>query len=95
MVYAGNMDNGHPQAKMIPAGTGKPVEFMGSTTGPKYTEQKCSGYHVTWGVRPQCAKLDINSLGAWCASKNVFEEDHAHGVRKLVTNPKLLAPISN
>jgi len=95
MAYAGNMVSGHPQAKMIPAGTGKPVEFMGSTTGPKYTEQACSEFHVTWGVRPQCAKLDINSLGAWCGSKNVFEEDHAHGVRKLVTNPKLLAPISN
>jgi hypothetical protein len=46
-------------------------------------------------VRPKCAKLDINSVGEWCKAGNVFEEDHAHGVRKLVTNPKLLAPISN
>ena len=37
--------------------------------------------------------LDINSLGAWCKAGNVFAEDHAHGVRKLVTNPMLLAPI--
>ena len=43
-------------------------------------------------VRPRCAKLDIGSLGEWCKS-NVFEEDHAHGVRELVTNPALLSEI--
>lgn len=95
LTYAGNMVNGRHQAKAIPTNTGKPVEFLGSTTGPKYNEQACSQYQVTWSVRPQCAKLDINSLGEWCKAGNVFEEDHAHGVRKLVTNPKLLAPISN
>lgn len=94
MVYANNVVNGRHQAKALPTSTGKPVEFLGSTTGPKYTEQACSQYQVTWSVRPQCAKLDINSLGEWCKS-NVFEENHAHGVRKLVVNPKLLAPISN
>lgn len=76
----------------LPQNTGKPVEFLGSTTGPKYTEQACSPYQVTWSVRPKCAKLDINTVGQWCKG-NVFNEDHAHGVRKLVTNPKLLAPI--
>lgn len=80
------------QAKAIPANTGKSVEFMGSTTGPKYTEQQCSPLQVTWSVRPQCAKLDINSLGKWCKG-NIFKEDHAHGVRKLVVNPKLLSEI--
>lgn len=76
----------------LPKNTGNPVEFLGSTTGPKYTEQACSPYQVTWSVRPKCAKLDINTVGQWCKG-NVFNEDHAHGVRKLVTNPKLLAPI--
>lgn len=90
--YKGNTANGFHQAKAFPQNTGKPVEFMGSTTGPKYTEQQCSPLQVTWSVRPQCAKLDINSLGKWCES-NVFEEDHAHGVRKLVVNPKLLSEI--
>lgn len=90
--YAGNMVNGFHQAKALPSNTGKPVEFLGSTTGPKYTEQACSPLQVTWSVRPQCAKVDINTVGKWCEG-NVFEEDHAHGVRTLVTNPKLLSRI--
>lgn len=91
-AYGGNRVNGRYQAKSLPTGTGKAQDFIGSTTGPKYTESKCSPYQVTWAVRPKCARLDINSLGEWCKS-NVFEEDHAHGVRKLVTNPKLLSII--
>lgn len=92
LSYDGNKVAGLHQAKAIPTGTGTPVEFMGSTTGPKYTEQSCSPLQVTWSVRPSCAKLDINSLGDWCGN-NVFNEDHAHGVRKLVTNPDLLSNI--
>ena len=91
-AYDGNKVNGYHQAKSLPVGTGKPVEFLGSTTGPKYSEQKCSPLQVSWSVRPHCAKVDISSLGDWCRN-NVFEEDHAHGVRKLVTNPKLLSKI--
>lgn len=91
--YDGNMVNGYHQAKAIPEGTGEPVEFLGSTTGPSYTAASvCSPLQVSWSVRPACAKLDINSLGAWCEA-NAFEEDHAHGVRKLVVNPALLSPI--
>ena len=90
--YDGNMVKGYHQPKALPTGTGKPVEFLGSTTGPKYSEQSCSPLQVTWSVRPQCAKLDINSVGEWCKA-NDFKEDHAHGVRKLVTNPKLLSVI--
>lgn len=92
LSYGGNQVNGFHQAKGIPADTGLPVQFMGSTTGPKYDAQACSPLQVTWSVRPQCAKLDINTIGKWCES-NVFEEDHAHGVRKLVTDPRLLSPI--
>jgi len=92
LTYDGNMVNGYHQAKGLPSNTGTPIEFLGSTTGPKYTEQQCSPMQVTWSVRPQCGKVDINSLGKWCEG-NVFEEDHAHGVRKLVTNPKLLSKI--
>ncbi len=92
LSYDGNQVNGYHQAKAIPNTTGKPVEFLGSTTGPSYTGQSCSPLQVTWSVRPQCAKLDINTIGKWCEA-NVFEEDHAHGVRQLVTDPKLLAPI--
>lgn len=91
-AYGGNMVKGRHQAKSLPKGTGHAIDFMGSTTGPKYTESTCSPLQVTWAVRPKCAKLDINSLGEWCKS-NEFSEDHAHGVRKLVTNPKLLSII--
>ena len=93
-AYGNNMVNGHPQAKSLPSNTGTAIDFMGSTTGPKYTEAACSPLQVTWAVRPKCAKLDINSLGEWCKGGNVFGEDHAHGVRKLVTNPKLLSIIT-
>ena len=90
LSYDGYIVNGLHQAKAMPTNTGKPVEFLGSTTGPNYTEQKCSPFQVTWSVRPQCTKIDINSLSDWCKG-NVFEEVHAHGVRMLVTNPKLLS----
>ncbi len=92
LTYDGNMVNGYHQAKALPKNTGKAIEFLGSTTGPKYTEQQCSPMQVTWSVHPNCAKIDINSLGQWCEG-NVFEEDHAHGVRKLATNPALLSRI--
>ncbi|MCX4029305.1 delta-class carbonic anhydrase [Spartinivicinus marinus] len=90
LAYGGNIEDGYHQAKALPDNTGKPVEFLGSTTGPQFTEQVCSPFQVTWSVRPLCTKIDINSLGEWCKD-NVFKEDHAHGVRKLVTNPKLLS----
>ncbi len=92
LTYEGYILNGLHQAKALPTNTGNPVEFLGSTTGPKYSEEECSPYQVTWSVRPECTKIDINSLSQWC-EENVFEEDHAHGVRKLVTNPDLLSEI--
>lgn len=93
--YDGTVRNGLHQPKALPTGTGDPVTFIGSTTGTSYTDAKCSPFQVTWNVRPQCAKLDINSLNAWAEQGNVFKEDHSHGVRKLVTAPELLAPITN
>lgn len=93
LSYVGTRIAGFHQAKAIPSNTGIPVEFMGSTTGPSYSEQNCSALQVTWSVRPQCAKLDINTIGKWCES-NVFEESKAHGVRALVTDPRLLSPIN-
>ncbi len=68
------------------------LEFLGSTTGPNYTEQTCSPLQVTWSVSQSCQLLDINSLHEWC-EKNPFEEDHAHGIRTIVTTPQLLSPI--
>lgn len=80
------------QTRALPTDTGTPVVFAGSTTGPSFTNAACSPYEVTWSVRPQCAKLDINSLNRWAAD-NPFEEDHAHGIRELVTAPELLSAI--
>ena len=91
-TYEGTITEGFHQAKSIPQNTGPPVVYLGSTTGPKYDDVTCSPLQVTWSVRPQCAKLDINSLGNWLKD-NVFNEGQAHGVRKLVTKPELLAKI--
>ncbi|PLW82457.1 hypothetical protein CWI75_11925 [Kineobactrum sediminis] len=85
--------NGYFQAPNIPWNTGVPIEYLGSTTGPSYNEQG-SPLQVSWSVRPEVAVVDINSVADWC-NDNVFDEDHAHGVRNLVTNPKLLSPISS
>ena len=46
------------------------LEFLGSTTGPKYTEQTCSPLQVTWNVSQSCQLLDISSLHEWCIGKS-------------------------
>ena len=93
LAYGGNIVDGRHQAKSIPSTTGDPVLFRGSTTGPSYDQSNCSEARVTWNVRPQCAKLDINSLHRWAEQGNAFNETHSHGVRQLVTAPELLSPI--
>ncbi len=81
--------NGYQQALNIPSNTGIPVQYTGSTTGPGYNE-KGSPFQVSWSVRPEVVKVNIETVGDWCKG-NTFNEDHAHGVRNLVTNPKLLS----
>ena len=93
-AYGGTIRDGRHQAKQLPANTGSPIEFLGSTTGPSYDSSTCSPALVTWSVRPQCAKVDINSLNRWAKDGNVFKETKSHGVRELVTAPELLSPIS-
>lgn len=93
MDYKGKAANGMHQPGMIPSNTGEPVVFRGSTTGPSYTQAKCSPLKVTWSVRPQCARVDISSLHKWAEQGNVFNEAKSHGVRQLVTAPELLSPI--
>lgn len=85
--------NGLYQAFNIPGNTGTPVQYAGSTTGPGYNEED-SPFQVTWSVRPKVARVDIESVGKWCEG-NVFNEDHAHGVRNLVINPDLISKISH
>lgn len=86
-----DVENGYHQADNIPADTGTPVRYAGSTTGPSYNE-KGSPLQVSWAVRPQVKKVNIESVGDWC-DNNVFDETGAHGVRNLVVNPDLLSPI--
>ncbi len=86
------MVNGFQQALNIPGNTGDAIQYAGSTTGPGYNETG-SPFQVSWSVRPQVAKVNINTVSKWCEG-NVFEEDHAHGVRNLVINPALLSSIT-
>jgi hypothetical protein len=79
------------QAVQRPRKMGRPVSYIGSTTGPGYNEV-LSPFQVTWSVYPKVRYVNIKTVGKWC-KKNIFQEDHAHGVRNLVTNPKLLSKI--
>lgn len=83
--------NGYHQALNMPKNTGRPIQYAGSTTGPAYNE-KGSPLQVSWSVRPRVVKVSAASVGQWCQG-NAFKEDHAHGVRNLVTNEKLLSTI--
>jgi hypothetical protein len=85
------MKAGLHQALNIPDNTGAPVQYAGSTTGPGYNE-KGSPFQVSWSVRPNVAKTNIDTVGKWCEG-NTFNEDHAHGVRNLVKNADLLSEI--
>lgn len=92
LTAVGEVD-GLQQALNIPTNTGDAIQYAGSTTGPSYNEAG-SPLQVSWSVRPQVAKVNIKTVANWF-DNNVFEEDHAHGVRNLVMNPDLLAPIAN
>jgi len=83
---------GFHQAMNMPGDTGTPVQYAGSTTGPGYNTQG-SPFQVTWRVHPKVAKVNITSVNDWCKD-NIFKENHAHGVRNLVSNPDLLSEIS-
>ncbi len=92
-AYAGNIVDGLHQPRSLPADTGNPVVFTGSTTGSKYNQATCSPFQITWSVRPNCAKVDVSSLYRWAGNGNVFKEEHSHDVRQLVTAPELLSEI--
>lgn len=81
--------NGKWQAPNMPTDAGTAISYDGSTTGPSYNEAG-SPFQVTWNVHPKVTKVSIYSVAKWLAG-NVFEEDHAHGVRNLVDDPALLS----
>ncbi|MDH5518533.1 MAG: delta-class carbonic anhydrase [Gammaproteobacteria bacterium] len=90
LTQHGKKNNLH-QALNIPTNTGAAIQYAGSTTGPGYNE-KGSPFQVAWSVRPNVARVNIETVGNWCKG-NTFKEDHAHGVRNLVLNPELLSEI--
>lgn len=92
LTAIGEVD-GFQQALNIPSDTGTPIQYPGSTTGPGYNE-KGSPLQVSWSVRPKVAKVNIKTVGTWLEG-NVFDENHAHGVRNLVMNPVLLSNAAN
>jgi len=57
--------DGLHQATNIPSNTGTPIQYAGSTTGPGYNK-KGSPFQVSWSVRPNVAKVNIESVGKWC-----------------------------
>ena len=72
---------------------GPAVIYTGSTTGTSYSNDHCSPFQVTWDVKKTCDTLDIDDFSKWCSS-NIYNENHAHGVRELVTSESLLSNIS-
>jgi carbonic anhydrase len=83
--------NGYHQVSSLP-NRDDGLQFLGSTTGPQYTEETCSPLGVTWNVSQSCETMDINSVQKWC-KQNKFSENHAHGVRQIVTTKELLSEI--
>lgn len=69
------------------------VVYIGSTTGTSWNNNHCSPLQVTWDVKKTCDTLDIDNFSNWC-SNNRYKDNHAHGVRKLVTSKALLSKIS-
>ena len=93
-AYGGTVVDGYHQPKRLPAGTGEPVVFAGSTTGPSYSQAQCSPLQVTWSVRPPVRAAPHRlaprlGRGRETSSARIIP----HGVRSLVNGAQLLAPI--
>jgi len=67
------------------------VVYTGSTTGAKYNNEHCSPFQVTWDVKKSTATIGAHDLVHWSHE----HEQHAHGVRELVTHDDLLSPIKS
>ncbi len=66
------------------------VVYTGSTTGSKFNNDHCSPFQVTWDVKKTYATIDAHDgMAEWSHQR----EQHAHGVRELVTRSELLSPI--
>lgn len=87
--------NGELKFAEAPTNASDPVvTYIGSTTGPSYNNNHCSQFQVTWDVNSTCKTLDIDDFSTWC-STNEYKDNHAHGVRELVTPEALLSTITS
>ena len=77
----------------LPSNNDPSVVYTGATTGTSYSNTHCSPFQVTWDVKETCETLDIDDFSKWC-SDNKYHDNHAHGVRELVTSEPLLSKIS-
>lgn len=76
----------------LPKDNSPSVVYIGSTTGTTYSNNHCSPFQVTWDVKKTCGSLDIDDFSKWCGN-NIYNDNHAHGVRELVTSESLLSNI--
>ena len=67
----------------------KRIVYKGSTNGAEHNNDHCSPLQVTWDVKKTAATIDAHGLAEWSHKR----EQHAHGVRELVTRGELLSPI--
>lgn len=67
----------------------KRIVYTGSTTGSKHNNDHCSTLQVTWDVKKSYATIDAHGLAEWSHKR----QQHAHGVRELVTRTELLSKI--
>jgi hypothetical protein len=76
-----------------PPPTGELARYFGSTTGTLY-DGKCSPIQSGWRVDRSCGELKLSALEGWLQDPRGakrFNESRPHGVRELVTDPKLLS----
>jgi hypothetical protein len=69
------------------------VKYVGSTTGPSYSDEVCSPAKVNWEVNRSVETLSRDSLAAFCAD-NEWSESKPHGIREVVKREDWLAPFS-
>lgn len=80
-----------------PPPTGELARYFGSTTGAVYNGT-CSPIQSGWRVDRSCGELKLSALEAWLQDPRgaiLFNESKPHGVRELVTDPKILSRLES
>ena len=80
-----------PSGSELAMPSGEMVKYVGSTTGPSYSDEVCSPAKVNWEVNPTVETLSLDALAGFCAD-NAWAETKAHGIREVVKRADWLAP---